>query len=190
MRGPQLLPTLLVAAAIAVMIGLGVWQLQRSGEKRDLLARFAAAQGLPPIAYPKAADREDPPLYRRSSATCAEVVNWRAASGRNLKGETGWVHIASCRTGAEGTGFQAVMGWSGQPANPSWKGGQVNGVIGADRDHVIRLVSTVPLPGLARAKPPSLEDVPNNHLAYALQWFFFAAAAAIIYVLALRRRSR
>jgi len=32
------LPTLLVALAVLVMIGLGVWQLQRRGEKAQALA--------------------------------------------------------------------------------------------------------------------------------------------------------
>jgi surfeit locus 1 family protein len=32
--------------------------------------------------------------------------------------------------------------------------------------------------------------VPNNHLAYAVQWFLFAGVAAVIYALALRRRTR
>jgi cytochrome oxidase assembly protein ShyY1 len=35
---------------------------------------------------------------------------------------------------------------------------------------------------------PSAADTPNNHLAYAGQWFLFAAAALIIYILAVRRR--
>ena len=38
------------------------------------------------------------------------------------------------------------------------------------------------------ANPPSIEGIPNNHLAYVFQWFFFAAAALAIYWLALRRR--
>ena len=37
---------------------------------------------------------------------------------------------------------------------------------------------------------PDPGDLPNNHLAYAGQWFLFALAAAVIYVLALRRRRR
>jgi surfeit locus 1 family protein len=32
--------------------------------------------------------------------------------------------------------------------------------------------------------------VPNNHLSYAIQWFFFATTAVVIYVLALRKRWR
>ncbi|MBM3928735.1 MAG: SURF1 family protein, partial [Sphingomonadales bacterium] len=35
---------------------------------------------------------------------------------------------------------------------------------------------------------PDLSAVPNNHLAYAVQWFLFAVVAAIIYAMALRRR--
>ena len=44
-----LIPSILVAAAIATMIGLGVWQLQRRGEKLDLLASLAVAQDQPAI---------------------------------------------------------------------------------------------------------------------------------------------
>ncbi len=38
--------------------------------------------------------------------------------------------------------------------------------------------------------PPDPNDLPNNHLAYAGQWFFFALTALVIYWLALRRRWR
>jgi surfeit locus 1 family protein len=189
-RKIPLVPTLLVAAAVAVMIALGVWQIERLHWKQALLARYAAAQGLPPIAFPAAPDPRNPPLFRRASAMCETVTGWRAESGRNLKSQPGWVHIAACRSGAEGPGFQAVVGWSAEPGNPAWTGGPVTGVIGSDRTHVIRLVADRPAAGLLPAKPPSIDDVPNNHLFYAIQWFFFAAAAALIYWLALRKRSR
>jgi cytochrome oxidase assembly protein ShyY1 len=50
------------------------------------------------------------------------------------------------------------------------------------------LIARAAPPGLKASAPPSGDDVPNNHLAYAVQWFFFALAAAVIYVLAVRRR--
>ena len=50
------------------------------------------------------------------------------------------------------------------------------------------LIAGEPVPGLKPLAPPNVADVPNNHLAYAVQWFFFAGIAAIIYVLALRKR--
>ena len=56
-RRLPLIPTLVVAAACLTMIGLGIWQLQRSQEKEALLARYAAAQGLP---LPPAPDSSAP----------------------------------------------------------------------------------------------------------------------------------
>jgi surfeit locus 1 family protein len=54
----------------------------------------------------------------------------------------------------------------------------------------IRLIAETPQAGLEPLAPPDPGDLPNNHLAYAVQWFFFAATALVIYVLALRRRQR
>jgi len=42
--------------------------------------------------------------------------------------------------------------------------------------------------GLTQLALPDPGDLPNNHLSYAMQWFFFALSAVTVYVLALRRR--
>jgi cytochrome oxidase assembly protein ShyY1 len=85
--------------------------------------------------------------------------------------------------------MQVDMGWSRNHTPPQgWRGGEVTGIIAPDRDHVIRLVSDTAAPGLEPSARPDPTDLPNNHLMYAGQWFFFAAIAAIIYWLALRRR--
>ena len=52
----------------------------------------------------------------------------------------------------------------------------------------LMLVADTPPPGLAANAGPDLSSIPNNHFAYAIQWFCFAATALIIYVLAVRRR--
>lgn len=187
MRRLPVLPTIIVALAVATMIGLGVWQLQRMSWKNNLLKSYAAAQGLPPIAWPGEVDRNEPPLFRRSAANCEKVLGWRSTSGRNLRSQSGWVHIARCRT-PNGAEWQAVMGWSERPNSPAWTGGRVGGIIAPDSEHVIRLIADKPAPGLQRARPPSVEDIPNNHFGYAIQWFLFATIAAVIYALALRRR--
>src|SRR3546814_12384276 len=57
-------------------------------------------------------------------------------------------------------------------------------------DLIIRFVSDRAAAGLEPAQPPRLDDVPNNHFAYAIQWFLFAGVAVAIYILALRGRSR
>jgi cytochrome oxidase assembly protein ShyY1 len=189
-----LLPTLFVAAAVATMIALGVWQLQRSEWKKGLIAQYGAASRLPPIAWPAVPPTDlDTLLYRRASGFCVEVVGWRAIAGRSAgRDESGWSHIAACRTGGlEGPGMQVDMGWSPSSAPPAtWKGGEVAGVIGPDRINRIRLVSALAAPGLQPSAPPSPAAAPNNHLLYAIQWFFFALAAAVIYVLALKRRGK
>jgi cytochrome oxidase assembly protein ShyY1 len=173
------------------MIALGFWQIRRAHWKEALLARYAAAEGLPPVAWPNIPPTDGSLLFRRATGLCLEVTGWAARAGHDRAGHPGWRHIASCRTGAEGPGMQVDMGWSNQSAAPrDWRGGPVAGVIDSDRDHVILLVSDVAAPGLAPSAPPSPADIPNNHRAYAVQWFLFAAVAVVIYLLALRRRSR
>jgi surfeit locus 1 family protein len=184
------LATAIVAAAVAAMIGLGVWQLQRATWKEGLLVRYAQAAGLPPIAWPNVPPKGDPPYFRRATGFCLEVVSWRAIAGRNLNDEPGWSHIAACRTGAEGPGMQANVGWSRSSDPPQWRGGALEGVIAPDSKYGMRLIAAKPAPGLVASAPPSPESIPNNHLAYAIQWFIFAAIAAVIYVLALRRRHK
>jgi surfeit locus 1 family protein len=189
MKRLPLLPTLLVAIAAGAMIWLGIWQLQRLRWKEGLLAEYAAAAGKPPVAFPRV-PTDQAMLFRRSEAFCLQVVGWRASAGRSRAGEAGWRHVADCRTGAEGPGLALDMGWSNQSASPAWKGGDVSGTIGPDRGGQILLVSDKAAPGLQPSAPPSLADIPNNHLAYAVQWFLFAAIAVAIYGIALWRRTR
>ncbi len=183
------IPTVLVVLAAAAMIALGVWQLQRATWKEALLARFGAAQGLPPVAFPAVPNGDDALLFRRAEGFCLQVTGWRARAGRSRAGVPGWSHVAACRTGAEGPGMQVDAGWSNSGDPPrGWRGGKVGGIIGPDAKHRILLVADTPAPGLQPSAYPSLDLIPNNHRAYAVQWFVFAALALGIYALALRRR--
>lgn len=189
-RKLPLWPTLLVGAAIAVMIGLGVWQLSRAQGKDALIARYQAARSLPPTAFPTSpVGNEDLPLFRRAAGLCLEVTSRRTAPGTNVAGETGYRIILECRTGAEGPGMAVEAGWSKNPqANVGWTGGPVSGIIGPDSRMRMRLVSGQGLGGLEASAPPGVESIPNNHRSYAIQWFLFALIAAIIYALALRQK--
>ena len=190
-RRLPIIATIIVAAAVATMIALGFWQLRRLDQKQALLARYAAAQGLPRIALPTVPTDEDLPLFRHASGDCSRIASRRSAAGQNMQGETGFVHIADCGSGAEGPGMAVEFGWSKDPnAGAGWKGGNVSGIIAPDSRKRMRLVSAAGLGGLEASKPPSPESIPNNHLSYAVQWFLFAAIAAMIYALALRNRWR
>ena len=117
-------------------------------------------------------------LFRRASGLCLQPVTARATAGRNRKGETGYSHIVDCRTGAEGPGMSVDIGWSADPnAGKGWKGGPVSGVIAPDKRMRMRLVSDQGFAGLEPSAPPSTESIPNNHRAYAVQWFLFAGIA-------------
>jgi cytochrome oxidase assembly protein ShyY1 len=203
MRFP-IIPTVLVAAAVATMIALGIWQLRRADVKEALQRRYERNLTLPEMALPPGAVVDETLLYRRASAFCLDVTGWRKTGGKAASGQGGTRFIADCRTGAEGPGFAADMGVSADPrAQPAWKGGEVSGRIvpeprsgslferlaGKSPPPRPMIVSGTPAPGLQASAPPSAE-APNNSLAYAFQWFFFAAAAAAIYVLALRKRQR
>jgi cytochrome oxidase assembly protein ShyY1 len=185
--------TLIVAAAVIVMICLGFWQLDRARENEHLLGQYQAASKLPPIAYPTAPLKDPPPLFRWATGFCQRVVGQRASEGRNRAGEIGWAHIVDCATGAEGPGMSVEVGWSKDPnAKVNWGGGPVSGVIVRDRVHTIRLVASSAPPGLQPAGLPSADTAvpvtPSRNRFYAAQWFSFAAIALIIYGLALRKR--
>lgn len=202
MRRVPVIPTIIVALAVAAMVALGMWQLSRRSDKQALLVRYAANVSAPPIALPRFPD--DAVLFRRASAECLQPVAFTSEGGRNARGGTGWRQIAQCRTGAEGPGFTVQLGLSNDPhAKPAWKGGAVRGYITHAPDHApliaglfggggakpLMLVADPPLAGFEPNPSPDLSAVPNNHLAYAVQWFAFAVIAAVIYALALRRRT-
>lgn len=189
-RRLPIIPTIVVLAAVALMIGLGIWQLQRAKWKEGLLAKYAAAGTLPPIEFPTVPLRDDQlPLFRHATGMCQRVVGQRAQVGENRAGEPGYAHIVDCSTGAEGPGMSVEVGWSKNPnARVNWTGGPVSGVIGPDRRMRMRLVAASAPPGLEPSAPPSLAAIPNNHRSYALQWFAFALIALVIYGLALRKR--
>ena len=195
-RRLPLMATLVVLAAVAVMIGLGVWQLQRAKWKESLVERYAEAEKLPPIIWPTTPLRDaELPLFRHATGVCLRPVGKRAVAGENVAGETGYVQIVDCTTGAEGPGMSVQVGWSKNPnVKVNWSGGPVSGIIVPDRRSRMRLVAATAPPGLQRSKPPGVRSVspitPGVHRGYAATWFSLAAIALVIYGLAVRKRLR
>ncbi|TCM17289.1 cytochrome oxidase assembly protein ShyY1 [Novosphingobium sp. PhB165] len=182
-----ILPTLVVAAAVALMIWLGFWQLRRLDEKESLLAHYAAAQTMTAeVSWPRDAAGQKDRLYRRARIDCVSAANRSSMAGRNANGESGMAQTAEC-TLADGSKALVVLGWSRLPmAGGDWSGGALHGVIAPGP----RLVAAPPVAGLEANAIPDPSEIPNNHFAYAVQWFFFAATALVIYALALMKRGR
>lgn len=68
-KGPGLLPTLIVVPMLAILIGLGIWQLERLDWKADLLARIEAQTASAPVALPAEIDDPGAWAYRRVTVT-------------------------------------------------------------------------------------------------------------------------
>lgn len=197
-----LVATVLVLLAVAMMVSLGLWQLDRAREKQRVLAIYAANQNKPAMSYPMVGTDIETVLFRKAQANCLGVVSWLTEAGRGTDGRAGWRHIAACRMGAEGPGFHADMGVSETLNQPEWNGGQVTGILTQMPSHAsllgrlfgpkevpaLLLVAQSAAPGLQPSAPPGPQDVPNNHLAYAVQWFLFAGTAIVIYLLVLKKR--
>lgn len=192
----RLVPTLVVAAAIATMIGLGVWQLQRAQWKERLLAQYADAAKLPPISWPTAPPEAGrPPLFRYATGVCVRPVGKRAIAGHNRAGESGYVHIVDCAPTERGPGISVQVGWSKNPnIRVQWPGGPVSGIIVPDRTTGMRLVAASAPPGLEPSAAPSPATAssiqPSGHRMYAVTWFALALAALIIYIIVVMKRDR
>ena len=182
-----LLPTLVVGIAVLMMIGLGFWQLYRLQWKESLLARYSSATTTTAeVPFPFGREAVEASLYRRSRIECLSVSEIGAVSGRAPEGWTGWAVTAQCRT--QRGPVTVMLGWSADVAHPGWTGGTVTGTLAPARDHTARLVADPPLAGLHALARPDPGSIPNNHFAYAMQWFLFAVTALGIYVMAVAKR--
>jgi surfeit locus 1 family protein len=197
MKRVPVFATLVVAAAVATMIALGIWQLRRAQWKEELLAEYGAAASMPAVDLDPLLDGRSalPPLsFRRALISC-DARNEEADihAGRNQSEVVGQVYVIPCRPGASGLAgrIRINMGWSARPDAPRRL--SLHGIVAGrlsvvGEDGPVILTSATAAPPLAPSQPVMVDSIPNNHLSYAFQWFFFAAAASIIYVLALRRR--
>ena len=108
--------TLVAGLAFAVLVGLGVWQLQRLAWKQDLLARVAALRvaRARPIAEVLALGAQGRDVaYRRVAADCQpSPYPARDAYRYALRdGGVGWRLISACRLAgaASGTRYDGVL---------------------------------------------------------------------------------
>jgi cytochrome oxidase assembly protein ShyY1 len=180
MKRVPIIPTILVAASVAAMVGLGIWQLQRAQWKEGLIRELQASNH-----------------YRTMSVSCTTNGKPEVRAGRSAQGESGYRYLIPCSSRREdGDQVQVEeglvdVGWSKRPdllpsvrLTRTFTGTYAAGEAGLRQI----LVLDEPLPPLEKSGLPSAADLPNNHLLYAIQWFIFALAAAVIYALALRRR--
>jgi len=162
------------------MVWLGFWQLGRADEKAVLIAQYEAA-GSQSADFPFAGTGEDV-WFRRSSVDCSEILGRDPVAGTAANGAKGWAMRVVCNGGTEGV--KVDLGFTRDLDAFEWEGGLVEGVIAPGP----RLVADPPVASLYPLAKPNPSELPNNHLAYAVQWFLFALTALVIYFLAIRSR--
>jgi surfeit locus 1 family protein len=152
LRRLPLVPTLVVLVAVAIMIRLGFWQLDRMHEKEALLARYGAAEALSSeVPWPASPAEATERLYRRATLDCQQVIGVTAIAGQSANGEPGQAHVADCRL-AGGAAARVVLGWSRNPAEVAWGGGSVGS----------GMVSGARWPVWPRSAGPTLPSCPTT----------------------------
>jgi surfeit locus 1 family protein len=195
-KSVPLLPTLLVAALVAVLAGLGVWQLQRREWKADLITQLEAAQTLPllePIDFQRAMQGDISVQYRRAELPCSPgtVLPYDLKGGSSIGGKSGYLVLVSCRPNREPPDIVAVAGWTKRAdagrtdiiVDTIFKGLVIEHPYGdAPGRPQFMLIPDTAVPPLLPSRMPTP--------SYAGQWFGLALVLVAIYAIWLRRRLR
>ena len=204
MKRVPVLATLVVFVMLAILVGLGIWQLQRREWKRDLIARLEMAPKLPllePGDFTAAMNGDKSIQYRRAELLCSPgtVLPYDIKGGSSARGDSGYLVLVSCRPNRKPPDIVAVAGWTMRPdavrvpihVDTVFTGLVIERPYGdaAGRPQFMLIPDTA-VPPLVPSMRPNAGDMPDNHLSYAGQWFGLAAALVAIYGIWLRRRWR
>lgn len=213
-----ILPLLVTLPVLAVLIGLGTWQLQRMAWKTDLLARFAAVEAAPPVplAEPPAPFAKVAVTGRFDHAREAMVeIELRGttlggrlvtplmrADGPPILVDRGWVPFERDRPVAHPEGEVTVTGWVRPGETAGWFSASDDlagrrfytfdpAVIGA----ALGLPRVAPWGlvalGEAGGLPEPAQTLPrpnNNHLGYVITWYGLAVALVGVFIAWARHR--
>lgn len=176
-----------VALALAlVCVRLGLWQLERLGQRRARNVDLAARLALPPLRVGRGTSPDSARQRRLVAVGVYDFAGELIGPGRSFDGTPGVALVTPLRL-ADGATVFVDRGWV-----PSPDARHVDQTLYRESDtatvegfgvipppgrygvpFVLQLAGTAAPGGLPRRwPPPALNDGP--HLSYAIQWFSFA----------------
>lgn len=159
-RVVPIVPTLMVAVMLAVLVSLGLWQVDRMHEKNALLARYRANSAAAPAPLPATLPDPEAWTFRRVVLDCRFEGAPVVSPGGNAAGKAGQHVYALCREEGRADAVAVDLGWKPlQAATPeiAGLGARIEGIVRPWTGHTF--VET--LSGSARVSPGSFAaDVP------------------------------
>ncbi len=191
--------TLLTLVMLPVLLGLSYWQFAiRRPWKHDLVARLEAARSLPPLTAADLAGVDPRDVqYRRATIDCrpGRVRPYDVKGGTSASDDGGFLILVACTPHPD---VVVVAGWTLRPDTvtaldvaATFTGTLIARPYGdvAGRPRLM-LIPTTAVPPLVPSRTPTPDDLPDNHLSYALQWLAFAVTLAVVYLVYLRQWRR
>lgn len=216
----MILPLLFGLIGTAILLGLGVWQVQRLQWKQGILAQIDARLGDAPVALPAAPDPqtdryrpvrvtgrfENDALYvltslRDEGPGYRVIAVFVTADGRRILVDRGFLPEAQ-RDAPRPGGPAEVTGtlmWPDETdrftpppdaARNIWFARDVGAMAGALQTEPVLIVARSPTGGGILPLPVDSSGIPNNHLQYAITWFSTALVWVGMTALLLWRISR
>lgn len=157
--------TVCAVPSLMVLVGLGVWQMQRLEWKQALIADRAQRMNMPAVALPSVPESGWRAFELRPIRARGVYIHDKALeiASRTLKGRAG-VHVITPLALSDGSGIVLVnRGWAppGQSRNPG---------------EFRRPSGVVPVEGFLRAGAKTSDWMPDNEPANDI-WFYADAAA-------------
>jgi surfeit locus 1 family protein len=198
-----LAPLAFGAVGVAILIGLGLWQVQRLSWKAALLARIEARIGDAPVALPALPDpvRDEYLAVRAEGEIGGPALHvlvsrkeigagWRIVAPFETGGRRVLLDRGFVRDGAQDAphagGPASVTGnlhWpddrnSATPANDAvkniWFARDLGQMAAALGAEPVLIVARAPTGDGIEPLPVTTEGIPNDHLSYAITWFSLA----------------
>lgn len=213
-------PLLFTLIGVAILVGLGVWQIQRLGWKEAMLADIAARIAADPVALPDA-PAQDTDQYRQVAVEGVlepgvlpvltsrqpdgpgfRVISpFRTATGRRLLVDRGFVPEALRDAVPPGgpVRLEGALFWPNETdgftpppdlARNTWFARDLDAMAAALGTEPLMVVARAPLTGPWPDPQPISVNIANDHLAYALTWFSLAAIWAVMGGALVRREAR